>query len=603
MPNTLQELTGLKQTYTLRIEDEKCNLVKIKKKLNLLATARLISFLLLVVSPFKIYPENHLVGVVVTIISLAAFLCLVKKHLNVKQKKNIIENLIKINENELLALDHQFSQFNPGSQFIDPNHLNSYDLDIFGKGSIYQYLNRTVTAEGTKKLADILQNPLKEPSAILKRQELIQELSTNIDWRQNFSAKGQLYLEDATESEQINNWGKESFHLKTEKIITPLLHILPVISVAAIVFWIISGNSALFILAALLQLGFWATERKNITSVYRQFGKREQILSKYALLLELIEKHNWKSEDGKAIINNLKTNGIPSAEITKLRKITSAFDNRNNFLLGIVLNTVFLWDIWCSSLLIKWHNKNRENYGEWSSVIAFIDAHNSLANYAFNHPTQTYPKPVTGNFSLKAENMGHPLILDEKRINNSFMIDGNQQVIIVTGANMAGKSTFLRTVGVNMVLGMTGMPVCASAMEFTPVDVFSNMRTTDSLFDDESYFFAELKRIKAILDELTKGRKMLIILDEILKGTNSVDKLQGSQKLVKRLIDNNATAIIATHDLKLTDMANEYPESVKNQCFEIEISNNEMHFDYKLRNGVTNTMNATFLMKKMGIIE
>jgi len=603
MLNTLYQPSDLKQIYTLRIDEENSNLLKIKKKLNWLAIARLVSFLLIIVSPFKIYPENHWSGIAITIISLVAFLILVKLHLKVKQQKNIIENLKKINENELLALDHHFSQFNAGSEFIDPNHFNSYDLDIFGKGSIFQFLNRTVTAEGTKKLASILQNPLKDPSSILKRQEMIKELALDIDWRHDFSAKGQLYLENPAESERLNSWGKESFQLKLHKIIAPLLFVLPIISISAIIFWIISGNSALFILAALLQLAFWITERKNIKSVYEQFGKREQILSKYALLLGLIEKHEWKSDEGRSIINDLKNSGLPSKEITKLRKITSAFDNRNNFLVGIILNTVFLWDIWCSFLLIKWHNKNKENYGIWSSAIAFFDAHNSLANYAFNHSDHIYPTPVIGEFKLKADNMGHPLIHAEKRINNSFYIDGNQQIIIVTGANMAGKSTFLRTVGVNMVLGMTGMPVCATAMEFVPVDVFSNMRTTDSLFDDESYFFAELKRIKAILDELSNGRKMLIILDEILKGTNSVDKLQGSQKLVKRLIGKNASAIIATHDLKLTEMANEHPEAIKNQCFEIEISNNEMHFDYKLRTGVTNTMNATFLMKKMGIIE
>jgi hypothetical protein len=603
MLNNLKTSADLKQTYTSRIEEERSNLLKIKKKLNWLAIARLASFLLFAIAPFKIYPESHLVGIATTLVALVAFLILVKWNLRVKQLKKTTENLIKINEDELLALDHHFSQFHPGNEFIDPNHLNSYDLDIFGKGSIYQFLNRTVTAEGTKKLADLLQNPMKNPSDILKRQELITELASDIDWRQNFSAKGQLYLEDPTESEQLNLWGKELFQLNSHKIIAPLLYALPAISIASIVFWIVSGNSALFVLAALLQLGFWITERKNIKSVYAQFGKREQILSKYALLLELIEKYEWKSNEGSSIIKELKSKGLPSKETINLRKIISAFDNRNNFLLGIILNTVFMWDIWCSHLLIRWHNENRENYGLWSSTIAFFDAHNSLANYAFNHPTYTYPKPKTGDFELKAENMGHPLIHEEKRINNGFNIEGSQQIVIITGANMAGKSTFLRTVGVNMVLSMTGVPVCASAMEFTPVDVFSNMRTTDSLFDDESYFFAELKRIKAILDELSNGKKMLIILDEILKGTNSVDKLQGSQKLVKRLIGKNASAIIATHDLKLTEMANEYPEAIKNQCFEIEISNNEMHFDYKLHAGVTNTMNATFLMKKMGIIE
>ena len=201
------------------------------------------------------------------------------------------------------------------------------------------------------------------------------------------------------------------------------------------------------------------------------------------------------------------------------------------------------------------------------------------------------------------ERMGHPIIHPKKMIPNNFSMEGVCQTIIITGANMSGKSTFLRTIGVNMVLGMSGAPVCAHKMKFKPVVVFSNMRTTDSLFDDESYFFAELKRLKFILDEVDKGKEMLIILDEILKGTNSVDKLYGSQKLVQRMVSQKCTTIIATHDLKLTEIEKEFPQEISNRCFEITIENDEMQFDYQLRDGVTTIMNASFLMKKMGIIQ
>jgi len=293
---------------------------------------------------------------------------------------------------------------------------------------------------------------------------------------------------------------------------------------------------------------------------------------------------------------------LPSKEIKHLEKIISAFDNRNNLLIGVVLNVTLLWDVMCSYRIILWHNRNRHYFDKWMNAIALVDAACSLANFAYNNNGFCFPTIIEEDgFSLQATQMGHPLIHPKKRVDNDFSF-GNNKILIVTGANMAGKSTFLRTIGVNMVLGMCGAPVCAQNMCFKPVELFSNMRTSDSLFDDESYFFAELKRIKAILDEVDKGRELLIILDEILKGTNSVDKLAGSQKLIKRLIKSKVPSIIATHDLKLTELEADYPDDVQNMCFEIVIENNEMKFDYLLRNGATTIMNASFLMKKMGII-
>ena len=231
-----------------------------------------------------------------------------------------------------------------------------------------------------------------------------------------------------------------------------------------------------------------------------------------------------------------------------------------------------------------------------------MDALVSLGNYASNNPEYVYPEIHEGGFTFQAEYLGHPLLHPEKRISNNFEVNGWSKVLIVTGANMAGKSTFLRTVGVNLILSRLGAPVCAGKMRVTPVEIYTNMRTTDSLLKEESYFFAELKRIKGVLDRLQKGERIFVILDEMLKGTNSVDKLNGSKKLIRKLLELKAVALIATHDLKLSELQDEFPQQVINKCFEISIENNELVFDYKLSDGVTKTMNATFLMKKMGII-
>ncbi len=596
-------MPDLFQLYSSRIESFKKDLATLRKEIFLINSGRLIAFLILAISPFKLYPVNHLLGIVVPLLFLIGFLILVKRNSVVIEKKRFLENLICINQNELDGLSHQFSMFADGSEFINPDHINSYDLDLFGKGSLFQFINRTVTLNGKKRLANLFENPFTDRSKITQRQELIAELASDYEWRQHFAATGMLYVDDASETAVFEKWGREKYQLRLEKVVPVVLVILPVISLLTILYWIFYGSAAPFIFSGIVQSIVWSVEKKNIQLIYAQFGKRANRLSQSASLLEKIEKRNWQSSEGTSIVAELRNNGLPSQEVSKLKSIISAFDNRNNILVGLFLNLTCLWDVLCSYRLIRWNERNRTNFQRWDSYISFFDAVSSFSNFAFNHPQYGYPGFSDRPFSIDAEALGHPLIRPEKRVTNDFLMKDPRQLVIVTGANMAGKSTFLRTVGVNMILAMNGAPVCARQMTFTPVEVFSNMRTTDSLFDDESYFFAELKRLKSILEALQKGTPTLIILDEILKGTNSVDKLAGSQKLLRKLIAQKTPAIIATHDLKLTEMESEFPDLIQNSCFEIAIENDEMHFDYTLRAGVTQMMNATFLMRKMGIID
>jgi DNA mismatch repair ATPase MutS len=264
------------------------------------------------------------------------------------------------------------------------------------------------------------------------------------------------------------------------------------------------------------------------------------------------------------------------------------------------LNGIFLWDILQMLRLENWQKKNREKAGDWFDVIAETDALNSLANYYFNNDEYIFPEINDGEFSVKAVNLGHPLINKSQLVGNDVDIRKGE-FIIVTGANMAGKSTYLRTVGVNLVLAMAGAPVCAGSYIFRPIRLFTSIRTSDSLTDNESYFYAELKRLKRIIDEIKSGKEVFIILDEILKGTNSKDKHSGSEALLKQLIQYKATGIIATHDVALGILEKTFPENIKNLCFEVDITSDKLTFDYKLRPGVSRNMNATILMRQMGI--
>ena len=589
--------------YHSIVKQTTIKITKLKKQLVFFSLVRLLFFLLALISPFLLYNLSLWITIALPLVLLFFFVWAVKKHISLASEKEFYQHILKINNDELKAIDHEFLHFDDGSKYINPDHFYTYDLDIFGRGSLFQFLNRTVTPQGHRLLAKMLSEPLENASEIIDRQMLVNELSKQVKWRQNFAATGKLYVETEAEADWLMNWKTDFFKLSTNKIIKVLLIVLPVFAVFSIVHWAVSGNSTIFIFSSLLQFYFWFVEKKNINLIYSQFGKREGLLKKYARLLTLIENFEWKSNEAKQMLANLGNNTMPSKEIKRLERIISAFDNRNNLLIGVVLNITLFWDVMCSYRIILWHNRNRHNFDKWMNTIALVDAICSLSNFAYNNKEFCFPKiNDEDGFSLQATQLGHPLIHPKKRIDNDFLISDNN-VLIITGANMAGKSTFLRTIGVNMVLGMSGAPVCAQNMCFKKVELFSNMRTSDSLFDDESYFFAELKRIKAILDEVDKGRELLIILDEILKGTNSVDKLAGSQKLIKRLIKSKVPSIIATHDLKLTEMETDYPNNVRNMCFEIVIENNEMKFDYLLRNGATTIMNASFLMKKMGIID
>ena len=251
--------------------------------------------------------------------------------------------------------------------------------------------------------------------------------------------------------------------------------------------------------------------------------------------------------------------------------------------------------------LEKWRDSVSSSLPVWLNLLGKIDGLNSLANYAYNNPDYSFPQVVNGEPVLEADSMGHPLLKRETRISNDFSVKRRGQVFIITGANMAGKSTFLRTVAVNMVLGMIGAPVCAGEMNLSPVKLFTSMRTTDSLSQNESYFYAELKRLKALKERLEKGENIFFILDEILKGTNSTDKSLGSKLFLRRVIEYRGTGLIATHDISLGEMETEFPVNVVNKCFEIEIDGEKISFDYLLRDGITRKMNAAALMKQMGI--
>lgn len=592
-----------KQIYQKLVSEYQSKFQKTNLQLRWISIGRLISFVLIIL--VLIYLGNFGAKILAPTLALlfASFLFLIKKYISKEKEKQFFQNLIQINEDELKALEGNFSHFKEGSEFIDIHHAFSFDLDLFGPQSFFQFLNRTSTQRGQKKLASFLSSCEIQTDEILKRQEAIKELSEELNWRQHFSAKGKTNA-DQRDFDMIAKWSATSFKLKKEASIKWLIIIYPIITIAVVLLNIFAivpwGLVVVFVLSQWILYGL---SSKTIQRFHEQFGSRSKILLKYIEMLHNIEDHNFQSDRLKELKKNLYYKNQSASEISsKLMKLINELDYGRNMVVTLVLNSIFLWDIRCIYKLSKWHQQYHDILDNWFEVIAEFDALSSFGNYNFNHPNWIVPTPFTGNFVLNAEELGHPLINDKKRVDNNFSLSGSGKLAIITGANMAGKSTFLRTVGINLLLAMNGCKVCARQMKFTPIQLYTNMRTTDNLMNDESYFYAELLRLQQLLERLRSGEYLFVIIDEMLKGTNSVDKLNGSKELVKQLISLSAVGIVATHDLKLTEMVTQHPDSIQNQCFEVQLTNDDLSFDYQLRSGVTQTMNATFLMKKMGII-
>ena len=590
------------QFYSSRIKSLNEVGKKLNKKIKSIVFLRFLTFISMPVSYYYLSRIGIGYCVVAAVICLSGFLWFVKKHvvLNKTLRRNAI--LTALADDEIMALNHKFNRFENGSEFSDTGHNYSYDLDLFGEGSLFQFLNRASTIGGKEMLATWLCEPPVREDAIEARQEAVKELAGKRDWRLSFLATGKMFEETKQQHGETINWSSGDLLFPNFRTAGLLINLMPLLTLSMIVASLWGGSFLPVLMFVFAQWFLLYLYRKQRKVYFRFFDRKLQLIEKYVSLLQEIENGSFSAPMLQNLYKRIKTPDQAVQVIAKLRRHVLEMEYGQNMLVGVFLNSVLMWDIRCIYRLKKWHEKHRGKMAGWLGVIEEFDALISLANFADNHPEFVFPEIQTGSFVFEAKGLGHPLLNPQKRVCSDFAVKGWSKAVIITGANMAGKSTFLRAVGVNMILARSGCPVCAESLLCTPVDLYTNMRTDDSLFNDESYFYSELKRLSQILDWLTRGRELLIIIDEMLKGTNSVDKLHGSKELIRKLLRLRTVALIATHDLKISEMEKEYPDDIFNKRFEINIADDELVFDYKLSDGITQTMNATFLMKKMGII-
>lgn len=561
---------------------------------------RLVCFLVFAYAGYRWVADRSNSWLMVTLFLVLAFIVLVRIAWRLNDRKALLEKLQFINTNELGVLQYQPNQFNNGQTFISHDDYSG-DLDIFGPGSLFHLLNRTTTWHGTQQLANWLQQPPLSRTIIEQQQQAVQVLSAQKVLRQLITAHGLSNEEKEGNLNDLTDWLQGAPAVHNKVWIRWLRWLIPVYSAVFLIYYLMTYNYYPLIPVVLLCWSINGLFGKRIHEQHNLLGKKQSILDQYAAILA----HFSRIDNGASILlQQQKAIAIEAHHsVKKLSRLSSMFDQRLNLIVNFFLNSFFLYDIQCLWALENWKQLHKGRFAEWIHCVGIIESLNSLATFAFNYPQYQYGAVNSDTLALSATQLAHPLIPAEERIANDCTLGMNERLVLVTGSNMSGKTTFLRTLGVNCILAQCGAPVCATTFTFTPMIIRSSIRVSDSLAEHTSYFMAELKRLQQIIHYLQQHDvPVLILIDEILRGTNSEDKTHGSEQFIKKLLQYRCLTLFATHDLTLSRLEEELPGQVSNYCFESTIRNDELIFDYKLQRGVAKNKNASFLMKKMEII-
>lgn len=592
-----------KNHYTERLSLTKGQLQQVKKQIFRISMLRLALFVAGVAGIYFFLSQTPLLIICICLTFLPLFI-LVKIHNRFFIRKEWLETQARIIQEELQALSGDYSSFEDGKEYVNPEHPYSFDLDIFGRRSLFQSINRTCTFFGKDRLAKWLQNHLHKKTSIEKRQEMVREISEHTLFREQFRVAGLVHHGQSSDAEKIQAWSQSPAQYLHAGWVKAFIWGVPVINSLLLITSLIGWTSFSCLglsFGIFLVLSFGIIKRA--TYIQETYGKQLKSLNGYARLIALAKAEDWKSAGMLELMERFNLNGqSPVQALQQLSKELDRLDLRNNQFLYVLLEGSIFFQLQEIVRIERWKVRYGQYISEWLETVGELDALCSLGTFAYNHPQYTYPELTEKPFCFLATQMGHPLMPVSQCVKNDATIPSRPFFLIITGANMAGKSTYLRTIGVNYLLACVGAPVCCERLKLHPNQLITSLRTSDSLSDNESYFFAELKRLKRIIDLLNQGQQLFIILDEILKGTNSMDKQKGSFDLIRQFMQLKANGIIATHDLLLGSLIKQFPEEIRNYCFEADIKDNELTFSYKLREGVAQNMNACFLMKKMGII-
>lgn len=604
--------------YYKNIDQAETILAGLKRRIDLLALSRL-GVIVLGAGLFFLIAQTEsvwaMVGLFFVLLLLFAFL--VWKQSKEEELRVRWRAFLAINENEVQLNQGQPNHYDNGAAYRDPEHPYSDDLDIYGDDSLYERINRSATRQGKDLLATYLAAPatfdasntnaLPTPELISLRQEAVREMAADREWCQQLqvdlfhsSQDGRdlkQVLEHYVSSDQKDFGGKFlSYYVR----LAPYL----VIAVFALSYWIpLMANLGLWLVIAHLLFSLGYAGRVNL--IGGKFDKISALLRTISAALTSIESKDWQSRMMVSLSERMRSGGAsgPSVShaIRRLAGLLEKLDYRLNMLVGALMNMIFLWDFRQVLALQEWRRLHGREVIEALDVVGETEALMSLSVLRINHRDWCFPDvhPEADRVLVFSE-MNHPLLDPSVAIPNSYSKQ-DHRIALITGSNMAGKSTFLRTVGVNTVLALAGAPVYASRMEVSVMYLITYMRIKDSLQESTSTFKAELDRMKMLLQTVQAQPASYFLIDEMLRGTNSVDKFKGSKAIIERLIRMDATGMVATHDLQLSELEATHPEVIRNFHFDIQVVDGEMLFDYQLKQGECKIFNASLLLSGIGI--
>ena len=575
-------------------EEQNC-----ERRNNIYSWLRLFIIISAITLGIVLYPLSAWFSMAAVLLLLIVFAVCLKKHAACIERQQHNERLKIINRQELDCLKGDFSAYAPGSRYVNAKHYYTSDLDIFGEHSLFRYLNRTTSPSGSDMLAEWLSSPACTEE-IEARQESVIELAGMIDLRQEMYAVGLKYKDISGELPEFIEWLRGDAVLSGNHKLLRAMHILPWVTLAAIITsacgWLPSFVAWFFVV---VHFGIFGLTYRKINILHQQVSRKAQFISAYSELIGLTTGFEFKSPY-LAALRNCFIETAALRQIRDLQNRVKKLDYRLNMMFTPV-NLLFFFDYKHLVHLERWRAGAGRQLPLWFDALAKIEALSSFANMLRNNPLWTMPRISDEYFTLEAENMGHPLILEKERVCSDFSLSGAGRIAVVTGSNMSGKSTFERSIGVNITLALAGAPVCASAFTVANCLLYTYMRIADNLEEHTSSFYAELKRLKRLIDYTRDGKKVFFLLDEVLRGTNSRDRQIGSAALIRQLARQQASGVVATHDLSLGELERELPDNVRNFHFDVQINGEDMSFDYKLRKGICASLNASILMKKMGI--
>ena len=591
--------------YENEIKKYEDKIKELNKIINIISIIRLGIVLAVIATGYYFFKAENIILLILSIaIGFLAFIIIAIFHNRKIRERKEAELFISINKRGLDRISGNFKNVkDKGEEFLDEKHQFTSDLDVFGRNSLFQMINSTKTKFGREKLSEIIslkEIPTKEE--IIKRQEAIKELGEKVKWRQEIEVKSTLKKSGLKNIDELLEWAN------SKKEIKPLFKIVPYLFIALTIISIVLVTLrtlpiTYLILVFMINYLVVKVLTKDLSEVITLFDNHKKDIEAYTNLLSLIDAEEFQSELLKDLKGKL-IDGNKSAvkEMRALKSLVDWLGDSTGNAYYLLLNVTILSDTFILRNLEEWRSLNGSKLRVWLEVMGEVEALASISNLAFDFDNWCYPE-ISIEDKLEGVEVAHPM-LGEKAVSNSFALNKKEgisrKVALITGSNMSGKSTFLRTLGINLLLSYIGAPVCAKSFRCSIFSIYTCMRTKDNLEESISSFYAEILRIKILIEAAKKGEKVFFLLDEIFKGTNSRDRHEGAKVLINQLVNNGAMGLVSTHDLELCDLE-ETRKWLKNYNFQEYYEDNKIKFDYKLREGKSKTQNAVHLMKLAGI--